>query len=394
MKLMVQESGSSWLEGWISANRKLIVSSRDASCPITRLMMNRMFALLLLFVMPSGYAFSEEVREFYNGSRSLGMGGASIAVVNDETALLTNPAALGKLRDTYGTIIDPEIDLSNNMSPMYNAKSFSNPWDLESTKNVTDASRESYYHARANIFPSFVAKNFGVGIYGKYLMDAKMNSAGTEMDTFFQDDLALVLGINFRFFDGRIKIGASGRLISRIEIDKLIDPTGTMAKSAHAAEGAGIGTDLGIILAAPWVWLPTVSAVVRDFGGTKFTAGSGLRMTTTERPQEVPQDIDVAVALFPIHGNHSRSVFTLEYQKIKEASESTDKARYYHAGYEFNYADLLFLRAGMNQKYWTAGVEIASEMTQIQIASYGEDIGAAGASKEDRRYVFKFAFRF
>lgn len=394
MKLMAQESGSGWPEGWILMITGSVVSSRDSCCPITRLMMNRMFALLILLFLPSGFAFSSEVREFYNGARSLGMGGASIAVVNDETALLTNPAALGKLRDAYGTIFDPEIDLSNNLSPMYNAKSFSNPWDLESTKDVTDASRETYYHARANLFPSFVAKNFGIGVFGKYLLDAEMNAAGTAMDTFFQDDLTLVLGINFRLFDGRIKIGASQRLISRIEINKLIDPTGSLTKADNAAEGAGIATDIGIILAAPWVLLPTVSAVVRDLGGTAFTAGSGLRMTTVERPQQVAQDIDVAVAIFPIHGNNTRSVFTAEYQKIKEASESSDKSRYYHLGYEFNYADLLFLRAGMNQKYWTAGLEIASEMTQIQLASYGEDVGAPGNSKEDRRYVFKFAFRY
>lgn len=356
--------------------------------------MNRMFVSLLLVFLPSAYALSEEVREFYNGARSLGMGGASIAVVNDETALLSNPAALGKLRETYGTIIDPEIDLGNNLSPMFSSKSFTNPFDLEAVKNTTDTTRETYYHARANVFPSFVARNFGIGIYGKYLLDAQMNAAGTEMDTFYQDDLAVVLGVNFRFFDGRIKIGAAGRLISRIEIDKNIDPAGSMAKGDHAAEGAGLATDVGIILAAPWVWLPTVSAVVRDLGNTSFNMGSGLRMTTTERPKDVQQDIDVALALFPIHGNQTRSSFTLEYQKIKEASESSDKMRYAHVGYELNYADLLFVRAGMNQKYWTAGLEIASEYTQIQLASYGEDIGTAGNSKEDRRYVFKFAFRF
>lgn len=359
--------------------------------------MNRMFAFLLLV---SSLAFAQtasaaEVREFYNGARSLAMGGASIAVVNDETALLANPAALGKLRDTYGTIFDPEIDLSNNLSPMYNAKSFTNPFDLGSVKDVTNASKGTYYHARANVFPSFVARNFGIGLYGKYLMDARMNDAGTELDTFYQDDLALVLGINFRLFDGRIKIGASGRLISRIEIDKRdIDPTGSMNKKDHASEGVGLATDLGIILAAPWVWLPTISAVVRDFGGTSFDTGSGVRMSTTDRPKDVAQDIDVGIALFPIHGNRSRSSFTVEYQKMKEASEAQDKARYYHLGYEFNYGDLLFVRAGMNQKYWTAGLELASERTQIQLTSYGEDIGPDGSPEEDRRYVFKFAFRF
>jgi hypothetical protein len=225
-------------------------------------------------------------------------------------------------------------------------------------------------------------------------MDAKMDSTGTTMTTFFQDDLALLLGMNLRLFGGRVKIGVVGKAISRIEINKDIPATAVMDNSVHASEGVGIGTDVGIILAAPIVWIPTISAVVRDMGGTSFNGGSGLRMTTATRPATVAQDIDVAMAVFPIHGNKTRSSFTLEYQKLTEASTAVDRTRFYHVGYEFNYGDAFFLRAGMNQKYWTAGMEISGVNTQIQLASYGEDVGVDGGSIEDRRYVFKFAIRF
>lgn len=361
--------------------------------------MNRMFnslsgAFIISFFIGS-ISWAQEIRENYNGIRSLGMGGASIAVVNDETALLSNPAALGKLRETYGTILDPEIEASSNVNGMYTTKAITNPWELEDVKNTTDASRGKYYHFKGQIFPSIVTTNFGIGIHAKKLMDAQMSDDGTNLKTFYQDDMALHLGANLRLFSGRMKIGFVGKGISRIEIDKDINPvTDSMSLSAHAKEGFGIGMDAGLILAAPIVLLPTLSAVVRDVGGTQFTSGSGLRMSTTERPQSLDQDIDVAFAVFPIHGNNSRSSFTVEYQKIKKAADYTDKTKFYHVGYEFNKGDALFFRAGMNQKYWTAGVELATESTQIQIASYGEDIGTDGASIEDRRYVFKFAWRF
>ncbi len=100
------------------------------------------------------------------------------------------------------------------------------------------------------------------------------------------------------------------------------------------------------------------------------------------------------LAFFPIHGSKTRSTLTFEYQKIKEAATYTDKTKFYHIGYEFNLADLLFFRMGMNQKYWTAGAEFASEHVQMQISSYGEDIGLDGASKEDRRVAVKFSFRY
>lgn len=339
-------------------------------------------------------SFAQEVRENYNGARSLAMGGAAIAVVNDETALLANPAGLGKLRDAYGTIIDPELEGGYNTKRMYDTKAFTNPFDLEQVRDTTDYTRDTYFHAKGQMFPSFVVRNFGIGIHASRTLDAQMNTAGTGMTTFYQDDIALHMGLNLRLFDGRIKIGAVGKAISRIEIDKVIAIPDSMDLSQHASEGVGVGMDAGIIMTAPVMLLPTISAVVRDVGGTEFTAGSGVRMQTTTRPKAVDQDMDVAFAFFPIHGNQSRSSFTVEYQKIKAASEATDKQRYFHLGYEYNYSDVLFIRAGMNQHYWTAGFEIASEHTQFQLSSYGEDVGVDGTPLEDRRYVFKFAFRF
>lgn len=355
--------------------------------------MTRMFSFFLISVFSLG-SFAQEVRENYNGVRALGMGGAAIAVVNDETALLYNPAGLGKLRDIYGTLIDPEFESSSTLPGIYNKKALTNPFSLSQVKDALLESREKPLHSKLQIFPSFVARNFGVGILGRYTLGAEMNEAGDSMSTFYQDDLELRLGVNLRLFDGRVKIGAAGKIISRIEINENLDPNGPLGIGDHASEGVGVGADVGIILTAPWEWLPTISAVVRDVGNTAFTASSGVRMSTADRPARQDQDIDVAVALFPIHGNKARSTFTIEYQKMKAAGEAEDKNRFYHVGYEWNYADLLFFRAGMNQRYWTAGMELASEYTQLQFATYGEDVGVDGEPREDRRYVFKFSFRF
>ncbi len=338
---------------------------------------------------------AQEVRENYNGVRSLGMGGASIALVNDETALLLNPAGLGKLRDVFGTVFDPEIEGGMNLNEMYNAKAFSNPLDLNQVKETTDTTRDKYYHFKGQVFPSIVLKNFGIGLRAGRTIDAKMSTDGTQLTTFYQDDMSFHMGFSLRFLDGRIKVGAAGKLISRIEVDRVLDPTGDMTLTTIGSEGVGIGSDAGLILTAPIAWLPTLSAVVRDVGGTAFTAGSGLRLKTESRPNRLEQDMDVAFALFPIHSSKSRSSFSLQYNKLTAASQSDDKTRFTHVGYEYNYADLLFLRAGMHQRYWTAGLEIASEFTQIQIASYGEEVGLAGFdSTEDRRYIFKFTFRY
>lgn len=352
-----------------------------------------MMALITTLVFAHA-AQAREVSRFYMGARAAGMGGASIAVVNDETALIINPAGLGKLRDYYGTILDPEIEGSDNMFELYRKKSFSGLFDPEKVSPSLQESLTTPYHARATLFPSFVAKNFGIGILGRYSLDARVDDTGTEMDTLYQDDLAVLLGFNLRLWGGRIKLGATGKFISRIEVDKVLSTTGDMSINTNASEGAAVGADVGLSLTAPWAWLPTISVVARDVGGTDFGAGAGLRKSTATRPNRIEQDIDVGLALFPIHSNNTRSAFTLEYQKLNEAARATSKTRYMHFGYEYNYGDVLFLRAGMNGQYWTTGVEIASENTQVQLAYYGVDVGTDTKPEEQRRWLMKFVFRY
>lgn len=364
-----------------------------------------MLRKILVLFFPLVFAMearAQEVREFYTGIRGLGMGGASIATVNDETALLVNPAGLGKLRDWYGTIIDPELELSNNADEMYKGKAFSDPFSIKAVGLASDIKRDFYYHARGQVFPSFVVKNFGIGLFSQRTLNSIYVAQNGALDMFYRDDFALALGYNFRFWGGRIKLGFNAKLISRIELDEdNINPTPeenldreTLITNGQLKEGVGASFDAALMLAAPWTFIPTATAVVRDVGGTSFDKTQNQRLTANARPTTQKQDMDVAIALFPIHTNSTRSAWTVEYKKLLTNSEDAEKTRYMHGGFEINFSDILFLRAGYHQKYWTAGAEIASEHLQFQVASYGEDVLISNEYREDRRYAAKFAFRF
>jgi hypothetical protein len=350
--------------------------------------------LSLGFIFVSCIVRAQEVHTFFTGARALGMGGAQIAVVNDETALLANPAGLGKLRDFYGTIVDPEVDVSQNDNTLYQNNKFTSFIDPVQISNALNNQPNTYYHFRQQLFPSFVARNFGIGLFYREQLDMVMNSAGNSINTFYWKDEALVLGYNFRFFDGRVKIGVTGKAIDRVEVNQNVAYPGNFNLQNLAAEGAGIGTDIGLILTAPWHLLPTISAVARDVGSTQFTAGKNIQMSTTAIPQTQTQDYDLAFAIFPIHENKSRSSFTVEVQKLLAAQADTQQMKYLHVGYELNLADAYFFRAGMNGHWWTAGIEIAGQNLQLQLASYGQDVGMGSNITEDRRYVAKLAFRF
>jgi len=352
------------------------------------------FLLSALFFSLTANASGERF-SFYNGIRQMGMGGASVATVNDETALIANPAALGKLRDYFITVIDPEFDVSTNTEKMvkYDELKMTDP---QQVLNKCHANQDLHLHERAQVFPSLVVPNFGMGMFGKYVVDGQDNSATGKFDYDYTNDYALVMGVNFRLFNGIMKVGANARIDNRTEVhNSTIDDTSqSLTLKQLASSGVGVGSDAGVILTAPVAYLPTLAAVYRDVGGTSYGLRDGLFMSTATTPERTPATLDGALSIQPILGKRFRSTWTVELDDTMNVYKEKDIMRRTHGGVEINFADAIFVRGGMNQRYWTAGLELSMMNYQFQAASYGEDIGPDGAPKEDRRYEVKFAFRF
>ncbi|MBY0553836.1 hypothetical protein K2P97_04850 [bacterium] len=326
--------------------------------------------------------------EFYNNTRSLGMGGASVAVTSDDTSLYRNPANLGSIRDIYGTALDPEIEGTSNLTAAQ--------IDIKSVMETLSTKPDTYYRSKQQISPVLVRRNVGFGFIYKNEISAEISSADlTVMDTKYINDAGAVFGANLRLFDGRIKIGAAAKFINRIEVqNSALSTSGPTDLQTIGSEGSAVAFDGGLLIQAPWTYIPTLGVVVRDIGDTAFDKKDGFRMRTTTRPATVKQSVDAAIALFPIHSNQFRSVWTIEYSDITNSRNDTDSAKRAHLGIEFNTRDIFFVRLGYNQRYATAGLEIASENIVWQLATYGEEIGTQAAPREDRRISTKLAIRF
>lgn len=343
--------------------------------------------LSLYFSTSPAYAVNEWF-EFYDNARSLAMGGCSVAITSDDTSLFRNPANLGSIRDLYGTVLDPEIEGTSNLT--------ASQIDIKSVMGTLQTKNDTYYRAKQQVTPVLVRRNVGIGLIYKNEISAEITSANPSvMDTHYVNDMGAVLGADLRLFDGRIKIGGSVRAFNRIEVNNpTLSTSGPTDLQTIGAEGTAIAFDGGVMLQAPWTYLPTLGAVVHDIGDTVFDKQDGLRMRTSGRPAPVKQSIDVGLSLFPIHSNYVRSVWTLEYSDVTNSRNDTDNAKRVHVGAEFNIRDIFFLRVGYNQRYMTGGIEVATEHLVWQITSYGEEIGTESAPREDRRLMTKVEIRF
>lgn len=357
------------------------------------------FASLFLSSSPAlaSNAFDGEINEFYTGVRQLGMGGAYVNVVNDETAMLTNPAGLGKVRDFTFTYFDPELHGSFNDTDIVNMSNFSDAISVQGLLDKLNLAKDRHWHAKLQFFPSFVAPNFGLGVLAKYQYNAKVDATGTTYRFDYVNDYALALAYNFRFFSGIMKVGFAGRLINRAEVHKDIPANSTgLELKTLTSEGLGLAGDAGIIFTAPIAGLPALGVSLRDAGNTSYNLREGMFNATALRPVDTEQTVDVGLSFQPILGNRVRMTVALDYHgmttPIVPAKEDAIKRS--HAGIEVNIADFAFIRGGANQGYWTAGLEFATERFQLQVASYGEELGTPTLRKEDRRWVGKFALRF
>lgn len=346
-------------------------------------------------------AEAREVREFFTGVRGLGMGGVQVPTVNDETALFANPAALGRLRGSYITLLDPEGEGNWGTGQSFShAEGTTAPTDPQDLTKILNIYPDSPYHAKAQVMPSFVLSNFGVAAFGIQTEDAELNSATGTIHLDYRRDVGAAIGYNLRLWDGRIKLGTTARIFDRVEINTDFDKSVTgLTYDTMVSEGGALAVDGGLILTAPIQWLPSISGVVRDIGGTEFSVGGeggGLFYNTGTVPSSVRQAVDAGFSLSPILAKRARMVIGAEMRDITNADdrERDHPQRRLHYGAEFNFGDTLFLRGGVNQFYWTAGFEYATRFFHLQGATYGEDIGSPGSPRQDRRYVGKLTIQF
>ncbi|MES2965689.1 MAG: hypothetical protein V4760_17540 [Bdellovibrionota bacterium] len=353
--------------------------------------MNRSIKTLLLvlaIILLGQAARASEIFEFYTG-------GAYTAVVNDETSLLSNPAGLGRLRDTTFTLADPELDASYTATEVATISTFTQVFTIQGLLDQLNQNKAKPWHSKLQFFPSFVAPNFGIGLHGKYQYDAEVDATGTNYTLDYVNDYALAMGFCLRFFGGIMKIGTTVRAVDRTEFHGVLPATSTGLEVKNiASEGLGLASDVGLTLTAPIAWLPSLSGVVRDAGNTSYTLSRGMFHSTATRPVDTLQTIDAGFAIAPILSNNNRMTITAEMHDVTNVRQATTTNRNIHAGMEFNFHDFFFLRAGMNQGFYTAGIELASTKFQLQATTYGEDIGTDTVPREDRRFIGKFSIRF
>ena len=378
-----------------------------------------LIGLCLSFTTGHAQAPDYTIHQEYTSTRALGMGNAFTAVVDDHSALFYNPAALafrkdGQVRfflragisDNYMDVMD-DIDEANDES------------DPQKEEKIAAAIEKHYgehlYSRVPTLGAAWVRPRWGIAfIPADFSTDVTINrqlGPSLGVNAYLDSTLAWGYGrqLKEKWIPKRHKLamGATLKAIHRAYYSDILSAAqlavdDEVFKIDRSAEGLTVDMDLGVM----WVPYfkpktffgkyakPTFSFVARNIADYGFPVQ--FEILNDDNPQEPPKlerrfdfgskfDLPTLWVFSPKLAIDVRDVGHRNWTWMKG----------FHAGAELYWKMANWWKGhwaiGMNQGYMTAGFGARLAWFQIDVATFGEEVGTTDTPTESRRYILELS---
>jgi hypothetical protein len=385
-------------------------------------------------------AFCEEIPEGFTGVRPAGMGDAFTAVANDENAVWTNPAGIGRTRrarsrNTFHITKFPNLigGANANGQAFYKGYSSAANQSVEAIVSQSANLGDKPFWARTSAFPVTI---LDIGSDTPTALGAYWNTTAKVIvpkDTpdvariEAVSDLGGVLAIGTQNFVNRLNTGLQIRPIARYAYEDRI-PSDTLLNKGDMAtrlrddsnKSQAVAVDAGILYTIADFWFPTVGLSVLNLPtgcrseflnpftkkkervcGTVYhgTFANDAALSTVDTT-----DIRLGIAITPRLGRSLSARIALDVHHIPLGNEKAsyglhgiEVGKLVHVGFEIFSGNPLNIanfsaRAGYSQGFASAGVTADFGYGSIEFATYGRDVSSSAAPLEDRRYLLSLTF--
>lgn len=343
-------------------------------------MKNKLRLQILFFILLYLSGLSCQAIDLYQAglsTRSVGMGGTSIAFARGTDALFFNPAALARVEGFTFNLVTFGPAISTNAQSLYD--------ELAGSAVVSGSTVNQLYGKQfftdITAYGGLVIPYVGVGAYSNNsLLQSFNNPSFPTFNVDFVSDYAYVVGAALPI-SSDFSLGLSVRHIKRwqgkkdILITELIGSNSQDVIQANLTDkGKGNALDISALYSVKGNWNLDFAAVWKDLGDTRFTPTEGVG------PERQENNL-----MFGVAAQKEFSVMTwtnaFEYKFIRNSGDITKKL---HLGTEFS-LPVVDLRAGYGQGYLSYGLGVDLWLLQIDLAAYTAELGAvAGQSPNDR----------
>lgn len=328
----------------------------------------------------------------YRGMRSLGMGGAYIAVGGDSEAIFYNPATLTDMGFKLN-LINPLVEADKNaMDIATDAQDAMNKsTEIDRTNALIDVISKNMgkpLHVRAALFPSVSVSNFTIGVLAQGGADARLHnplssSGAVEVQSGYE--YGPVAGFSVGLPVTGLRLGLAGKYLSRTSVNESFTINQLAAKNFEMKDyqftNSDFSLDAGLLYDLPIlpVIAPKVGVSVLNITDLDFKEGG-----------KIPQTVNVGASITAKVPILAEVIIAADYEDIGKAYEQ-DKSNWkrIHIGAEAAFLKRhLLLRGGLNQGYPTYGAEIDLWIIKAGYTFYSEEMGAyAGQDKDERHLV-------
>lgn len=360
------------------------------------------------------------IHEEYTSTRALGMGNAFTAVADDHSALFYNPANLayresGHLRMFMRGGTTPEtLDLFSEIKKT-GKEADKLPEDEKTQKYVdliTKHYGDSYYMRAPTIGAVWVRPGWGIAFIPADLsLDVGVHrQIGPMLNVNMYLDSTLAFGYarKLKWLGKRhdLSWGATVKAVHRVYVGEALS-AGALADGSdlldtkNANEGLTGDVDLGVTWVPPASGFlrymkPTIAVVGRNLVDYGFATNFHFIDEESGEPPKLGRRVDIGTKWeFPrfwVFDPH----MAIDMRNIGHENWTPRKGA--HAGMEFYWKMFNWWKghwsAGVNQGYWTAGFGARLAWFQLDLCSFGEEVGTDGSPKEDRRYMAEIALDF
>lgn len=140
----------------------------------------------------------------------------------------------------------------------------------------------------------------------------------------------------------------------------------------------------------------TLGFVMHNVIGSDFTLSKIVNKNATEVPTKMHRVVDLGSQYMLRDGEDFKIRYMVDFKNLLHPEVNFNKA--FHTGFELDYSPSSWFktqfRIGLNQMYYTAGASFLFAVLNIDIATYGEDVGTSETKKENRVLAAKVGFNF
>jgi hypothetical protein len=350
------------------------------------------FAILL--GIPEGWAGARNSipGPRYLSARSAAMGEAFLTLAEDSaSSLFVNPAGLANGRAMSAELLN--IGLEANQD-------FVSGVDINSIK-VTSLPAyfptlrpEEYPGVGLTLLPSFSAPGFGFGI----LMQSRLAASAANGVVNYRSSYRFVpaFGMGVRLAGGMFRLGYALHFVNQAEGEVVGVPStaSPLGYNQQLSQGSAISHNVGVTIAVPITYLPTLSLVARNVMSAQFTDFSLIPFARNSSgvPATEPMSVDAAFSLQPRFRGGGFVSYVLQ---LKDATNQSGFSLVDRTalGFEWNVKGAFALRAGYSLGEIQAGLGFKTSRADVNVSWHTEELGTPAASVRERRWLFQYVVK-